>query len=186
MKKNLKWIGLVLMSCGVLVGCGEESSGDEKLTDDYVEATFDELNEEHTVAMPEDIKNGTVSEDVYLEAARYLTEFVDYEKDMLSYQDKLNKNSSLWQDDSFLNDYKESMDSYEIFIKGVHVSPLTEKDIEINNNLTDTLIYTENIISSLRQYIATENPAHVKSTEETMNKRNTSHAALTNTIKNIK
>lgn len=186
MKKNLKWIGLVLLSCGVLVGCSDESSGDEKLTDEYVESAFDELNEEHAVAMPEDVINGTVSEDVYSEAARYLTEFFDYEDNMFSYQDKLNKNASLWQDESFLTDYKDSMDAYEVFIKGVHVSPVTETDIEINNNLTDTLIYTEYIISSLRQYINTENTAHVQTTEETMNKRNTSYTALTNTIKNIK
>jgi hypothetical protein len=136
--------------------------------------------------MPENVENGTVSEDMYSEAMIFISDFTKYEEKMLGFQDRLNKDSSLYDDESFIEEYKESMDSYEVFIKGFHASPNTEVDNEINNNLSDALLYTSYIITALRQYIDTSDKYHISSLEEDMNNRNTSYTALTNTIKEHK
>jgi hypothetical protein len=173
------------ISCVLLLaGCTETgSSGDKKLSDEYVESAFTKLSEENSTKLPENVENGTVSEDMYSEAMRFITEFTENEQNMLEFQDRLNKDSSLNNDDEFIDKYKESMDSYEVFIKGFHLSPSTEVDFEIENNLSDALLYTSYIISALRQYIDTGDTYHISSLEENMNKRNTSYTALTNTIK---
>lgn len=182
---KIKWIGLILLSCGLMVGC-EEADGNGELTDEYVESAFDELNEKHSTKLPQSVKDGTVSEDVYKETVRYLTDFQLHEREMLSYQDKLNKDTSLWNDDSFLEDYKASIDDYDVFVKGIHLKPSTEADIELNKNLTDTLLYTSFFTSALRQYVDTKDKVHVNSVKDNMNKINTSYTALTNTVKKYK
>ena len=180
---KLKWFGMVALSTLLMVGCSEESgnSSNEKLSDEYVESAFTELNE--NTKTPENVENGKVSEDYYSEVVRYSTEFLEYEEKMLEFQDKLNKNSSLYQDKGFIADYKESLNSYEVFIKSFHLSPKTEADMEINDNLSDTLLYTSYVISSLRKYADTQDSYHTSTLSENMNKRNTSYEAFTNTIK---
>lgn len=182
--KNMLFMGTLLVALsGILVGCTEEEANGGKLSDEYVDAAFTELDKDLSSKLPENVKNGMVSEDMYSETIRFISDFTKFENDMLGYQDMLNKDSSLSDDEAFIKKYKESMDYYEVFIKGFHLSPSTEVDHEINDNLSDAILYTSYIISALRQYIDTGDTYQISTLEEDMNKRNTSYTALTNTIK---
>ena len=182
--KNMLFMGTLLVALSMmLVGCTEEEANGGKLSDEYVESAFSELDKASSTKLPENVENGIVSDDMYSETMRFISEFPKHEDDMMGYQDRLNKDSSLSDDKAFIEKYKESMDSYEVFIKGFHLSPSTEVDSEINNNLSETILYTSYIISALRQYINTGDTYHIGKLEEDMNKRNTSYTALTNTIK---
>lgn len=183
MKKSI-FISGVICAMVLLSGCTEaELNGDGELSEEYVESAFAELGEENSSKLPVNVENGKVSENMYLETMRFLTEFAEYDESMFGFQDRLNKDSSLYDDDEFISQYKESMDSYEVFIKGFHLSPRTEADFEIDSNLSDALLYTSYIISSLRQYIDSGDKYHLSSLEENANKAHTSYTALTNTIK---
>lgn len=179
-----------LLTVVLLSGCTEadlnatlnQEAGAEgsELSEDYVESAFEELNEKNK--MPENVENGNVSEDIYKETLRYVTDFNEYEDKMMSFQNRLNNDSSLYDNEDFINQYKESMNAYDVFIKGFHLSSNTEIDFELERNLTDTLLYTSNMISALRQYIDTGDTYYVSSLEETVNNRNTSYEALGNSL----
>ena len=180
-----KLFGILMFAGLLLVGCEESSTTEDgKLSDEYVESAFDELHSKnHSTELPKDVLNGTVSEDVYLETTRYATDFIEYEQSMLDFVDKMNKNPSLKQDKVFADQFKESLNSYEVFIKGFNLSPTTDADYEIDRHLSDTLLYTSYVISSLRQYVSTGESHHISSLGENYDKRDTSYQALTNTIK---
>ena len=184
---KFRWIGLSVLACGILVGCTEdESGGDKKLSDEYVESAFDKLNKETSSKLPENVLNGTVTEEIFKETVRYVTDFQAYDKHMFSFLDRLNKDSSLYDDPSFIEEYKESMDAYEVFIKGFHLSPKTEADFELEANLSNILLNMSYVISGLRQYINTKETHHVSSLEEYMSEVTTSYEALSNSIKKFK
>lgn len=183
-----------LLSVALLSGCTEadlnatlnQEAGAEgnELSDEYVESAFDELNESRE--LPENVKNGTVSEEMYKESLRYINDFQEYDQNMFGYLDKINKDSSLKDDAAFLDEFRESMNAYEVFLKGFHISPKTEADFEINSNLSDTIMYTEYAISSIRQHFDTKEDYHLSSLEEDLNKATTSYNALGNSLMKYK
>ncbi|HLG28294.1 MAG TPA: hypothetical protein VI423_10955 [Paenisporosarcina sp.] len=187
MKMNGLFVGVMTVVLSVmLVGCTEEemTNGDKELSDEYVESAFAELDKVNS--LPENVENGIVSEDMYSETMRYVTDFTEYHNNMFEFLDKLNKNPSLIIDEDFISSFSESIDSYEVFIKGFQLSPKTDADYEIDDDLSDTLLYMSYVISDLRQYINTKESYHLSSIEESMNKATTSYTALTNTIKEHK
>jgi len=167
----------------MLYGCTEaELNGSGELSEEYVESAFDKLNDETAAKLPENVENGTVSEEIYNESMRFVSEFTEYQNDMFGYLDKINEDSSLKEDEFFLDDFRESIDSYEVFLKGFHLSPKTEADIELNNNLSDTIFYMSYVVSGLRQYVNTKDALHVNSLEENVNEASTSYDALGNSL----
>ncbi|WP_144509981.1 hypothetical protein [Bacillus sp. FJAT-22090] len=183
MNGRLKWIGLLFIAGVLLVGCEEvvgeadidtaveSSSSDTQSTEDKIESL-----------KPENVKNGTVSEDVYLEVFRYINEFEQFGTRITELQLKSNNDYTLLDDATFKNDYLAAISEYEIFNKSFHIIPSTKVDFEINDNFSD-IIYTESLyLKEVKEFVNTGDTYHAKNASQYINTIKTSYSAMLNTL----
>lgn len=189
MKKNLKWIGLVLMSCGVLVGCGEggdenSSSSDEKL--EQVEAVFDEASKEQDERMndlmPPGVQDGRVSQDTYLEVVRLIKELPTVDGENQVFTKQINDSYATVTVLSFKDEYGSFLNEYDVFIKGFNLSPKTDGDFELNDHIISIILNTEMYIDHMRLYLKHESVDFKSDANGYLNKRKVSLDALLNSM----
>ena len=189
MKIKFILIGLTALSSMLLVGCTEEnmaietSQAVESETNTESPSIVSQTADERIYDMlPDNVKNGTVSEDVYLEVTRYITSFAEYDTKLTGFQKRVNSDRSLLEDSTFTNEYKDSLDQYDVFIKEFHLSPVTDADFEINKNFSEMLTYTSYMTSGIRDYIDTGESYHTQNASKEFNSKKTSYMALLNTL----
>lgn len=189
MKKNLKWIGLVLMSCGVLVGCGEggdenSASSDEKL--EQVEAVFDEASKEQDERMndlmPPGVQDGRVSQDTYLEVYRLIDEVPLWGTRNASYISEIKFDYDVMKTDDFQTNYNKFLNDYDIFIKGFNGNPSTSADFELNEHIISVVFNTEAYIDEMRMYIKDGSSLYNENTSKYLNEIQISLEALVNSM----
>lgn len=189
MKKNFKWIGLVLMSCGVLVGCGESgtensTSSDEKL--EQVEAVFDEASKEQDERMndlmPPGVKDGRVSQDTYEEVTRMIDELPLWGTRNNSFISEIKFDSNVIKKDEFQTNYNNFLNDYDVFIKGFNANPSTSADFELNEHIISVVFNTEAYTDEMRMYIKDGSSFYNENAVSYLNERQISLELLLNSM----
>lgn len=184
MKKNWKWIGLVLLACGMLVGCGSDNisnaSTDGELED--VEAVFDEALEKQEERlddlMPPGVKDGRVSQDTYTEVLRLIDEIDLYGTRNSSYISEIKFDYNVIKTDDFQEGYKSFLDDYDVFIKGFNANPSTSADFELNEHIISVVFNTESYIDEMKMYIKDGDSSYNENAVYYLNERQISLKAL--------
>lgn len=186
---KLKYIALLFFIPLLLIGCTEEwvLESDNNLVsvnaDIEVDADVDVDTSTELEFYPENVQNGTVSVKMYSEAMRFIKSVTDHLNHVNSYQKELNDNFMLYRHDAeFHSNFKKAIDDSEVFIKGVHVTPTTEADFEINNNFSEILYYYPLMLNSHREYLNSYEQYHMDNVVSYSNTMKTSFMAMVNTV----
>lgn len=189
MKNNWKWLGLVLLSCGVISGCGtndneNNASSDEQLQ--KVESVFDEALEEQEERleelMPPGVKDERVSQDTYKEVLRLIDELPLWGTRNNSYISEIKFDSNVIKKDEFQTNYNNFLNDYDVFIKGFNANPSTPADFELNEHIISVVFNTEAYTDEMRMYIKDGSSFYNENAVSYLNERQISLELLLNSM----
>lgn len=185
MKIKLRLAGLLVLSSMLMVGCGETSTSAEnqtKVESENSGSILETQQDKLEGLMPDSVKDGTVSEEMYLEVFKYINEFTAYHKEITDLQKNVNRDFSLLDNATFKEKYLTALDDYEVFIKDFHPSPNTSADFELNDNFSDILYNTSSYINEIRNFVKTKDTYHTDNASTYIKSVKTSNEALIITI----
>lgn len=175
MKGNLLVGGI--LSVMLLAGCVE--TGEVLQTEVNAESNIDETIKS---TYPDNVKNGTVSEETYAEVVRYFKEYPDFMNRLNVFTGKINIDGNIIKDELFASEFKTFLDEYDVFMKGFYLNPKTDADFEINGIYYDisSSILASN--SQVKQLLKTKDSIHAGLASDYSNEAVTSINALANTM----
>lgn len=167
----------------LLIGCTEEFALDSgnatsAETPSYLKSAEERLYELY----PENVKNGIVSEDVYLETNRFITSFAKYVDKIKNLQLQANENYRLYSDPTFKKDYLDALDDFDVFLKGFHIAPSTDADFEITSNFDDALYYYSLFTASYRDFVNSNGTIDTNYIQSYNNSFKTSYLAMADSL----
>ena len=184
-------MGLLIFIPLLLIGCEEEiifdSEAENLISINAESGTNIESESSVDLAIyPENVANGTVSIGMYEESVRYINGITDRLNTITAYQKRLNADGLLQVDEEFKKEFITAIEDYEVFVKGFHLSPSTDADIEISKNFFDTLYYNELYSSSYRAYVNKYERFYLDSAISYNQSTKTSFMAFLNTLDKYK
>lgn len=184
MNMKLKWIGLVVLSCGLLVACDEVETKTDNESD--VESVFsDALKEQDkrlNELMPTGVKDGRVSQETYLEVSRLIDELPDYGVRNKSYINEMSFDFNVIKKEDFQTGYNSFLNDYDVFIKGFNANPSTSADFELNEHVTSVVYNTEAYIDEMRMFIKDGDSYYNENATSYLDERQISLEAMINAM----
>lgn len=176
--KQMKWLGFALLPF-LLVGCADTSNytNETANADTNVQS---EVNNNDSSLLPEAVKDGTVTQQVYLDTIEYTVNYKGYTSKMIEHINKIKSDNNVLFDPSFVSEFESFINEYDVFLKGIVLTPKTDADFEINRLLSNVLSEAKHYNSSMRSFITTKENQYAESAERSAGELETSQKALFN------
>lgn len=168
MSVKLKWIGFIGVAFLLLTGCEESSAIDVNQTKVESESEMSpELEEAIQNMIPESVRNGIVTKEVYLEVIDYKVNHKEHSEKLNDNIKELTSDGSLFTNVSFVKQFNTSLDQYDSFLEEISMVPETNADFELNNLTIDAISKQQIFNSDMRKYIDTQDNYYLKHAQTT-------------------